>query len=105
MSAEARSAGPPRYGLSMAVKLAGSVAAVTAASLLVWALGSFAPPLSLGVLYVFAVLPVAVAWGITWAFPVAVASTLAFNFFFLPPTHSFTLQESSNWFALTVYTV
>jgi two-component system sensor histidine kinase KdpD len=89
----------------VAVKLAGSVAAVAAASLLVWALGSFAPPLSLGVLYVFAVLPVAVAWGVAWAFPVAVASMLAFNFFFLPPTHSFTLQESSNWFALTVYTV
>jgi len=50
MSAEARSAGSPRYGFSMAVKLAGSVAAVTAASLLVWALGSFAPPLSAGTL-------------------------------------------------------
>jgi two-component system sensor histidine kinase KdpD len=89
----------------MAVKLAGSVAAVAAATLLVWALESFAPALSLGVLYIFAVLPVAVAWGITWALPVSVASMLAFNFFFLPPIHTFALRDSANWFALAVYTV
>ncbi len=47
----------------MAVRFAGSVVAVTAATLLVWALEPFAPTLSLGVLYIFAVLPVAVAWG------------------------------------------
>jgi two-component system sensor histidine kinase KdpD len=28
---------------------------------------------------------------------------LAFNFFFLPPTHTFSLRDSSNWFALTAY--
>ena len=100
MSAEARSAGPPRYRLSMAVKLAGSVAAVAVTSLLVWALEPIAPTLSLGVLYMFAVLPVAVFWGIRWSLPVAIASMLAFNFFFLPPTHTFTLNDSSNWFAL-----
>ncbi|HEX7627181.1 MAG TPA: ATP-binding protein [Gaiellaceae bacterium] len=88
-----------------AVRLVGSIAAVTAASLLVWALKPFAPTLSLGVLYVFAVLPIAVAWGLVWSLPVAVASMLAFNFFFLPPTHTFTLRESENWFALAVYSV
>jgi two-component system sensor histidine kinase KdpD len=30
---------------------------------------------------------------------------LAFNFFFLPPVHTFTLSDSSNWFALTVFLV
>ena len=43
------------------------------------------PVLSLGVLYLFAVLPVARLWGRAWAVGVAVASMLAFNFFFLPP--------------------
>ncbi len=90
---------------SVAVKLAGSVAAVAGGTLLVWALEPFAPTLSLGVLYVFSVLPVAVLWGIAWALPVSVASMLAFNFFFLPPTHTFTLRDSSNWFALAVYSV
>jgi two-component system, OmpR family, sensor histidine kinase KdpD len=36
---------------------------------------------------------------------VSVASMLAFNFFFLAPVHTFTLAESSNWFALAVYLV
>jgi len=63
------------------------------------------PVLSLGVLYVFAVLPIAVFWGIALAIAVSVASMLAFNFYFLPPTHTFTLQDSRNWFALGVFVV
>src|SRR5581483_8252607 len=52
-----------------------------------------------------AVLPVAVIWGIRWSLPVAIASMLAFNFFFLPPTHTFSLRDSTNWFALAAYSV
>jgi two-component system sensor histidine kinase KdpD len=85
--------------------LLGSVIAVTLVTLLVWALSSFAPTLSLGVLFVFAVLPVAIVWGIWWALGVAVASTLAFNFFFLPPVHTLALNESRDWFALAAYSV
>ena len=61
------------------------------------------PVLSLGVLYVFAVLPVAVVWGLRLALPVSVASMLAFNWFFLPPRHTLTLSDGENWFALAVY--
>jgi two-component system sensor histidine kinase KdpD len=86
-------------------RVAGSIAAVAAATLLVWVLDLFAPVLSLGVIYIFAVLPVAVFWGLRYALPVAVASMLAFNFFFLPPTHTFSLSDSENWFALAVYSV
>jgi two-component system sensor histidine kinase KdpD len=89
----------------LVLPLLGSVAAVAAATLLVYALQPFTPTLSLGVLYVFAVLPVAVVWGIRWSLPVAVASMLAFNFFFLDPVHTFTLQDSANWFALAAYSV
>jgi two-component system sensor histidine kinase KdpD len=85
--------------------LAGSAGAVALVTLLVWALTSIAPTLSLGVLYVFAVLPVAVVWGIRWALAVAVGSMLAFNFFFLPPVHTFALNDSANWFALAAYSV
>ena len=63
------------------------------------------PVLSLGVLYIFAVLPIAVFWGLPLAIAVSVASMLAFNFYFLPPTHTFTLQDSRNWFALGVFVV
>ena len=63
------------------------------------------PVLSLGALYVLAVLPVAILWGTTLAAIVSVASMLVFNWFFLPPYHSFNLQESQNWLALAVYLV
>ena len=79
---------------------AGAVATVTAVIAL---FQHWVPVLSLGVLYIFAVLPVAVLWGIRFALPVSVASMLAFNWFFLAPRHTFTLAESENWFALAVY--
>ncbi len=63
------------------------------------------PVLSLGVLYVFAVLPIAVFWGSAYAVPVAIASMLAFNFFFLPPLYTLTISDRRNWFALLVYVV
>ena len=86
-----------------AIGVAGSIAALAAATGLIYALRPIAPVLSLGVLYVFAVLPVAIAWGLMWSLPVAVASMLAFNWFFLPPVHTFTLADSTNWFALLAY--
>jgi two-component system sensor histidine kinase KdpD len=61
------------------------------------------PVLSLGALYVLAVLPVAILWGTALAAVVSVASMLVFNWFFLPPYHSFHLRESQNWLALAIY--
>jgi hypothetical protein len=77
-----------------------AMAVVTAAIELI---KPYVPVLSLGVLYVFAVLPIAVAYGLGLALVVSVASMLAFNWFHLQPVHTFTLADSSNWFALAVY--
>jgi two-component system, OmpR family, sensor histidine kinase KdpD len=63
------------------------------------------PVLSLAVLYLFAVLPVAVVWGLPYSIGVSVASMLSFNFFFLPPLYTLTLADSRNWFALAVFLV
>jgi two-component system, OmpR family, sensor histidine kinase KdpD len=63
------------------------------------------PVLSLGVLYLFAVLPVAVVWGLPYSVATAVEAMLAFNFFFLPPLYTLTLSDSNNWFALLVFVV
>src|SRR5262249_37605243 len=71
----------------------------------IFALRGAAPVLSLDVVYVLAVLPIAVAFGMAFAVPVAVVSMLAFNWFFLPPVHSFTLRDSENWVALAVFVV
>jgi K+-sensing histidine kinase KdpD len=77
-----------------------AVALVTAA---VFALRPVAPVLSLGVLYVVAVVAVAVLYGLAYAIPVSVASMLTFNFLFLPPIHTLALHDSANWVALSVY--
>src|ERR1700688_2491267 len=78
---------------------------VTLVSLAIAALRPHLPVLSLGVLYVFAVLAVAVRWGMALAAVVSVASMLAFNWFFLPPTHTFQLRDGANWAVLAVYLV
>jgi two-component system sensor histidine kinase KdpD len=94
---------PSRVDLAIGLLAsAGSVVFVTAA---IAELKAYVPVLSLGVLYVFAVLPVAVFWGIWLAALVSVASMLAFNWFFLPPTHTFQLSDGANWLALAVYLV
>jgi two-component system sensor histidine kinase KdpD len=87
------------------VAVPASAAAVAAATGLIYALKPVAPVLSLGVLYVFAVLPVAVLGGLPYAVGVSVASMLAFNWFFLPPRHTLALRDSENWVALAVYLV
>ncbi len=82
-----------------------SLAAVAVVSLAIFALKPVAPVLSLGVLYFFAVLPVAALWGLRYALSVSIVSMLVFNWFFLPPTHTFQLADSENWVALAVYLV
>jgi K+-sensing histidine kinase KdpD len=82
-----------------------SIAAVALVTGAIFALEPFAPVLSLGVLYLFAVLPVAALFGLRYAVGVSVVSMLAFNFFFLPPTHTLQLRDSENWVALAVYLV
>jgi len=84
---------------------AASIAAVAAVTLAISAIKPFVPVLSLGVLYVFAVLPIAAVWGLAYAVPVAVGSMLAFNWFFLEPRYTFSLADTENWFALAVYLV
>ena len=82
-----------------------SIAAVAAVTGLIAVLKPYVSVLSLGGLYVFAVLPVAIGWGIAYALPVAVASMLVFEFLFLPPLYSFAIADSRSWLALSIYVV
>jgi two-component system, OmpR family, sensor histidine kinase KdpD len=85
--------------------ISGSAAAVTAATGLVYALRPITPTLSLGVVYTLAVLASAVLWGLGVALATAIASMVAFNFLFLPPVHTLSLANDSDWAALAVYLV
>jgi two-component system, OmpR family, sensor histidine kinase KdpD len=85
------------------VGIPAAAGAVVVVSCVIALLEPHVPVLSLGVLYVFAVLPVAVLWGTPLALVVSVASMLTFNWFFLPPKHTFQLSDGANWLALAVY--
>jgi K+-sensing histidine kinase KdpD len=88
-----------------AKQVAVSAAAVAAVTGVVFALKAVAPVLGLAILYLLAVLPVAVLYGLGYALGVSIASMLAFNFFFLPPLHTLELTDSENWVALGVFVV
>ncbi len=87
------------------IPAAASLGAVGVVTGSIFALRPVAPVLSLGVLYLFAVLPVAALWGLPFALAVSLVSMTVFNWFFLPPTHTFRLANSENWVALAVYLV
>ncbi|HZE28694.1 MAG TPA: DUF4118 domain-containing protein, partial [Gaiellaceae bacterium] len=80
----------------MAWLVAGAVL-ITVISAVIYGLRDHVPVLGLAVLYLLAVIPVAVVWGLLPAVVVSVASMLTFNFLFLPPLHTLRLQESSHW--------
>jgi two-component system sensor histidine kinase KdpD len=87
------------------VRIAVCLAAIAAVSGAIHGLDQIAPILSLASLYLFAVLPVAIFYGLAYAAGVSVLSMLAFNFFFLPPLHTLALTDSENWVALAVFLV
>jgi len=53
--------------------------------------------------FLLGVLVVSASWGFWYAAFLAVISTLAFNFFFLPPFGTFTIADPQNWVALFAF--
>jgi two-component system sensor histidine kinase KdpD len=90
---------------SRRVGMAAALIAVALCTLIVYPLAHVAPVVSLGVVYLPAVLVVSVAWGAWLGVATAVVSAAAFNFFHLPPLGRFTLQSSENWVALAAFLV
>jgi two-component system, OmpR family, sensor histidine kinase KdpD len=90
---------PRRTGVLVAV------VAVALCTVLVYPLKQIAPVVSLGVVYLLAVLVLSTIWGAWLGVFTAVLSAAAFNFFQLPPVGQFTLKDSSNWVALIAFLV
>jgi two-component system sensor histidine kinase KdpD len=82
-----------------------AAASVALTTLVVYPLKGVAADISLSVVYLVAVLLVASLWGAWLAVPTAIASALAFNFFHIPPTGRFTIDDGENWVALAVFLV
>jgi signal transduction histidine kinase len=55
---------------------------------------------SVAVLYLFAVLPVAVVWGTAFGVVVSVASAAAYDFLFVPPRNSLAVTDLRDWLRL-----
>jgi two-component system, OmpR family, sensor histidine kinase KdpD len=92
---------PPsrRVGLIVAVTTVGLC------TLIIYPLKHVAPVVSLGVVYLPAVLVVSITWGMSLGYATAILSAGAFNFFHLPPVGQFTIRGSSNWVALIAFLV
>jgi two-component system sensor histidine kinase KdpD len=90
---------------SQAKALAASALAVAIVTAGIAVVDDWLPVFSLIVLYILAVLAVALFFGSVWASLTALASMLAFNYFFLPPVHTLRLADRSQWIALGVFVV
>lgn len=78
-----------------------SVAAITAFYFLVL----HANATTVGFTFLLAVLVISANWGLRYAIYLAFLSTLAYNFFFLPPVLTFTISDPQNWIALVAFLV
>ncbi len=95
--------GGTQRGTATGLLAAGAgVAACTAA---LYGLREVAPVLSLGVVYLLAVLVVAANWGLRLGLVTSVASAVAFNVFHIPPTGRLSIAESENVVGLLAFLV
>jgi K+-sensing histidine kinase KdpD len=88
-----------------ATGVAAGALAIAAVTLVIGALQHVMDPATLTGLYLFAILPVAIGWGFWPASVAAVASYLTFEFFFLPPIHSFAIADGAAAAALVIAVV
>ena len=82
-----------------------AVAGVALCTLIVYPLKQIAPVVSLGVVYLLAVLVVSLTWGAWLGAFTGLLSAAAFNFFQLPPVGRFTVKDPDNWVALGAFLV
>src|SRR5882757_3911672 len=90
---------PVGLGLVVAVVL------IVAETLLLYPLKQMAPANSLGVVYLLGVVVVAIGWGFWLAAATSVASTLAFDYFYIQPVVSFIPTRAEDAVALAVFLV
>jgi two-component system, OmpR family, sensor histidine kinase KdpD len=85
--------------------LLATLAAVAASTLVVYLLKPVSPVVSLGVVYLPAILAISIFWGLRLGLLASLASVVAFNFFHIPPLHRFTIGSDQNWVALAVFAI
>jgi two-component system sensor histidine kinase KdpD len=69
------------------------------------ALETIAEPVSLGIVFIPGVLLIATVWGLWMGIGTAVLSALVFNFFYLPPLRTFTINAQHDIVALVIFII
>ncbi|MFY9621648.1 MAG: DUF4118 domain-containing protein [Pyrinomonadaceae bacterium] len=77
-----------------------SIAVLTS---LLFVLRSYINSTTVGFTYLLLIVFIAILWGSAPALLASVLGVLGFNFFFLPPFHTFRIGDPQNWFALAVF--
>jgi two-component system sensor histidine kinase KdpD len=85
------------------IGVAASIGVVATATLLIYPLKSLAPTVSLGVVYLPAVLLISASWGLGLGLFTSLASALTYNWFHIPPTGRLTIADGRNWVALVAF--
>lgn len=85
--------------------LLATLGAVATGTLLVYPLRSLAPVVSLGIVYLPAILLISIVWGWRLGLLASVLSAVAYNFFHIPPLHRFTIADEENWVALAAFAI
>jgi two-component system sensor histidine kinase KdpD len=85
--------------------LLATLAAVAVGTAIVYLLKPAAPVVSLGVVYLPAILLISIVWGLRLGLLASVASAVAYNFFHIPPLHRFTIGSEENWVALAAFAI
>jgi K+-sensing histidine kinase KdpD len=85
--------------------LLSTLAAVAIGTLIVYLLKPAAPVVSLGVVYLPAILLISIVWGLRLGLLASVASAVAFNFFHIPPLHRLAIGSEQNWVALAAFAI
>ncbi len=98
----------PRYrgGITRRRQLAGFLLAVALAPLLTLALSTNRSGINLTsdvLLFLVAVIAVALVGGFLPAVLIAIGGSLLLNYYFVAPIHQFTIAEANNWLALSVF--
>jgi K+-sensing histidine kinase KdpD len=90
---------------SLVVGLLASLASVALCTALIYPLRQITPAVSDGVVYMLGVLVVSTYYGLWLGLFTSLASTVAFNFFQIPPVGTLDVAKGENWVALAVFLI
>src|SRR5919106_1869931 len=94
---------PFPLGVEIALAFMAGIAAFALAGVALAGIDTGVVVAFLGVLYLFAVIAIARLGSIAYAVPVALAGMLAYDWYYLPPTHPLEFPDSANLVDLIVY--